>query len=61
MSSHIVHIGIFDDVRFEEDIENFTATLSTDNIIPRLHLDVQLATVDITDNESESVIFHTHD
>ena len=58
MSSHVVRIGILDDVRFEKDVENFTATLSADSVIPRLHLGVQMATVNITDNESES---HTHD
>ena len=56
--SHVVHVEILDDVRFEKDVENFTATLSTDNVIPRFHLGVQLATVNITDNESES---DTHD
>ena len=52
MSSHVVRVEILDDVRFEKDVENFTATLSADNIIPRLRLVVQMATVNITDNES---------
>jgi hypothetical protein len=58
--SHIVRVEILDDVRFEKNVDKFTATLSTDNIIPRLHLGVQLATVNINDNDSESVLFHTH-
>ena len=60
--SQVVRIEILDDVRFEKDVENFTATLSADNVTPRLHFGVQLATVNITDNESESVsvLFHTH-
>lgn len=59
--SRVILIEILDDVRFEKDVENFTATLSTDNVIPRFHLGVQIATVNITDNESESLLFHTHD
>ena len=58
--SHTVHVRILDDDRFEKNIENFTATLSTTNNIPRLHLGAQLATVNITDNESESVLLHAH-
>ena len=54
MRSQVVRIEILDDITFEKDVENFTTTLSTDNIIPRLHLGAQLATVNITDNESES-------
>ncbi len=57
--SHVVRVEIRDDVRFENNVENFTAILSTDNVFPRLHLGVQLATVNITDNESESALFYT--
>ena len=53
VSSHTVHVGILDDDSFEENVENFTATLSTNNAIPGLHLGAQLATVNITDNDSE--------
>jgi hypothetical protein len=60
--SHIVRVEILDDVRFEKNVDKFAATLSTDNIciIPRLHLGVQLATVNIRDNESESVLLNFH-
>ena len=53
MSSHTVHVGIVDDDSFEENVEYFTATLSTN--IPRLQLGVQLATVNIADNESKPI------
>ena len=53
VSSHTVHVRIFDDDSFEKNIENFTATLSTN--IPTLQFGDQLATVNISDNESESL------
>ena len=57
LRSHVVHVEIlsFDDDRFEKNVENFIAALSTNNVISRLHIGVQLATVNITDNESEPV------
>ena len=54
VSSQTVRIEIIDDNSFEENVENFTVTLSTNNATPRLLLGAQLATVNITDNESES-------
>ena len=53
VSSHTVHVQILDDDSLEENIENFTATLSTNT--PTLQLGDQLATVNISDNESESL------
>ena len=55
VSSHTVHVQILDDHSLEEDIENFTATPSTN--IPTLHCGDQLATVNISDSESESLYF----
>ena len=55
VSSHTVHVQILDDDSLEEDIESFTATLSTN--IPTLQCGDQLATVNISDNESESLYF----
>ena len=55
LRSHIVDVEILDDDRFENNVENFIAALSTNNVISRLHIGVQLATVNITDNESEPV------
>ena len=52
--SHTVYIQILDDDSFEKNTENFTVTLST-NIAPRFHLGDHLATLNISDNESESV------
>ena len=58
VSSQTVRIEIIDDDSFEENVENFTITLSTNNTTPRLLLGAQLATVSITDNESESTLLH---
>ena len=55
LRSHIVPVEILDDDRFENNVKNFIATLSTNNVISRLHIGVQLAAVNITDNESEPV------
>ena len=53
VSSHTVDVQILDDDSLEENIENFTATLSTNT--PTLQLGDQLATVNISDNESKSL------
>ena len=58
VSSHVVRVGILDDHILEKNVEKFTSTLSTDNYIPRLRLGVQLATVNITDNESEFALLN---
>ena len=55
VSSHTVHVQILDDSTFEENTENFTATLSTS--IPRLQLSNQLVTLKIADNEGEPVFY----
>ena len=55
VSSHTVHVQIFDDDSLEEDTENFTAILSINNIVPRLQLGAQLAIVNVSDNEGEPV------
>ena len=60
MSSQTVRIEIIDDESFEENVENFTITLSGNNAIPRLLLSDQLATVNITDNESEYTLLYTN-
>ena len=60
VSSQTVCIEIIDDNSFEENVENFTITLSGNNAIPRLHLSDQLATVNITDNESEFTLLYTN-
>lgn len=60
MRSHIVHVEILDDVILEKNVESFTATLSADNVTPRLHLGVRLAIVNITDNESEFVLLNAY-
>ena len=54
VSSYKVNVRILDDDFFEEDIENFTCTLSTD--VPRLQLVTQSAIVNITDNDSKPII-----
>ena len=56
VSSHTVHVPILDDDSLEENVENFTATLSTNT--PTLQLGDQLATVNISDNESESLYIY---
>ena len=60
MSSQTVRIEIIDDDSFEENVENFIITLSGNNAIPRLYLSDQLATVNITDNESEFTLLYTN-
>ena len=56
--SQVVRVEILDDLILEKNVESFTTTLTTDNIIPRLRLGVQLATVSITDNESEFALLN---
>ena len=50
-SSQVILIQIADDPLFEEEVENFTVTLSTD--VPGLQLSNSIATVSIRDTDSE--------
>ena len=51
VSSRVVPVGIIDDVFFEEDIESFSAVLSTS--VQRLLLNTKSVVVNITDTDSE--------
>ena len=51
VSSRVVPVGIIDDVFFEEEIESFSANLST--FEQRLLLNTKSVVVNITDTDSE--------